>query len=75
MAVKAPRMMHVELRVPGGWIAAENEDHQPPQPLSMARNRLRFTPAEASAVRVHFIHDLPARSGVSEIQVWQNLPN
>jgi hypothetical protein len=68
--VTAPRAMRVEVQRGDDWAQVEDLEFFPVQPLAMARNIIRFSPAEASAVRVTFVHDRPAVTGVSELQVW-----
>ena len=55
----------------GVWKPVENEVHAPEQPLGNALNEARFKAVTARQMRVVFTHRGAARSGVSEIFVWE----
>jgi hypothetical protein len=69
--VQAPERFHVEILTEGGWKPVENEVHAPEQPLGNALNEARFKAVTARQMRVVFTHRGAARSGASEIFVWE----
>ena len=69
--VQPPDRFHVEAFVEGEWRAVDGERHAPVRPLGNALNEVSFAPVTAAKVRVVFTHRGAARSGVSEIFVWE----
>jgi len=69
--VQPPERFRVEVWRDGAWRGVEGERHRPEQPIGNAVNEARFEPVTAAKVRVVFDHRGAARSGVSELFVWE----
>lgn len=69
--VQPPKSFHVEYLDEGLWKSVVDETHRPELPAGSQWNEARFRKVTSSKVRVVFQHQLPAKSGVSEIMVWE----
>ena len=69
--VQAPGAMRVETFVNGAWKAVEAPLSDPPQPVGGQWNEIRFQPQTTGKIRVVFTHKGEARSGISELLVWE----
>ena len=69
--VQPPERFHVEVWRDGAWKRVEGETHEPEQPLGNALNEIRFDRVETEKLRIVFTHRGAARSGVSEVFVWE----
>ena len=52
------------------WRDVDNVRQIPEQPLGSQWNTARFDPVKSTKVRIVFTHPAQARSGVSEVMVW-----
>jgi len=66
----APRSLRLERLTEEGWTEITPTRVDPPRPTPWARNELTFDPVELRRIRVLFQHDLPAVTGITELQVW-----
>jgi hypothetical protein len=41
------------------------------KPIGSQWNEARFDPVRADRVRIVFEHNLPAKSGVTEVMIWE----
>ena len=69
--VQPPEAFRIEVWRDGAWQGVAGERHRPEQPIGNAVNEALFEPVTAPRVRVVFDHRGAARSGVSEIFVWE----
>ena len=69
--VQAPESYRIEIWEDGRWTSVQQEVHQPEKPAGGQWNQATFTPAKSSKVRIVFRHKLPAKSGVSEVMLWE----
>lgn len=68
--VAAPRTIRVETWIGAAWAEAVVRTRTPALPTAWALNSLELAPVETSRLRVVFIHDLPAASGLTELRIW-----
>jgi hypothetical protein len=68
--VKAPAKYAVEFWDGNAWRPVTGAKRSPEHPTGGEFNEVRFERVHASKVRVVFTHDGKARSGVSEMLVW-----
>jgi hypothetical protein len=69
--VQAPEKYEIEYWDGSTWKPAANVKKSPEKPAGGQFNEAAFDPVTASKVRVVFTHRGKARSGVSEIFVWE----
>jgi hypothetical protein len=69
--VQAPEKYSLEVWDGSAWQPVKEERRDPAKPTGGQFNSIRFAPVEASKVRVIFTHKGQARSGLSEIFVWE----
>jgi hypothetical protein len=69
--VQAPADFMVQIERDGRWMEVENIVRQPEKPQGGTVNRVTFDPVQTRRVRVVFTHAEPARSGLTEIHVWE----
>jgi hypothetical protein len=69
--VQSPERFQVEILADGAWKPVLDEVHTPERPLGNGLNEVTFEPVTAAKVRVVFTHRGAARSGISEIFVWE----
>lgn len=65
--IKAPRDYSVQIWNGSAWQDALVRSRVPAQPLASARNVVTIVPVVTSRVRVLLEHDLPAKSGITEL--------
>jgi hypothetical protein len=70
--VQAPKEYHVEWWDGQGWQPVADAVYSPVRPTGGVLNQIGFAPVTASKLRVVFQHAGRARSGVSEILVWDS---
>jgi hypothetical protein len=68
--VQAPQSVDVQHWSGRDWIAVENPENSPSQPVGGQWNEVRFNPVKSSRLRIVFTHKGQARSGVTEVMVW-----
>lgn len=68
--VQAPESYKVQVWKDGEWRGVESPRQRPAKPVGGQWNETSFTPTTARRVRVVFVHHGAARSGVSELMVW-----
>lgn len=71
--VRAPKSLSLAVWNGQDWTKIENVNAVPEKPKGGMANALRFTPLEASKLRVVFEHigQGDSRSGVTEMEVWE----
>jgi hypothetical protein len=69
--VKAPRRYRVQYWDRGHWVDARIASQTPVTPQVSSLNSVHIDPVETNRVRVVFEHDLPAKTGVTELMLWQ----
>ncbi len=69
--VQAPAGYTVEYHDGTTWREAAIQQKTPAKPAGGEINEVRFTPVKTRKVRVVFTHRGKARSGVSELLVWE----
>lgn len=69
--VQPPTQYEVEFWNGTAWRAVASAKRTPARPAGSQLNEVQFDPVKATKVRVVFTHAGKARSGVSEIFVWQ----
>jgi F5/8 type C domain/Trehalase len=69
--VQAPRDYVVQYAVGDEWKDAVKQMKSPEKPTGGVINTVTFEQIAAAKVRVVFLHNGPARSGVSEILIWR----
>ncbi len=69
--VKAPADYLVEVWTDGRWTPAAVIDRMPTAPTTWARNTVVMNPVTLRKIRVVFRHALPAATGVTELEVWE----
>jgi hypothetical protein len=68
--VQAPASYVVQFWDGTEWHPVSGEQKSPEQPIGGQWNEIRFNSVTASKVRVVFTHRGQARSGLSEILIW-----
>ena len=68
--VQPPKSYRVEYESADGWVAVTETGRRPEKPTGGTWNELRCEPAKSRRLRIVFEHAHPARSGVTEVQVW-----
>jgi len=68
--VAAPQDVRIERWVGGVWQDVPIRARTPAVPTAWALNTLQLTPTQTTRLRVVFVHDLPAASGLTEVRVW-----
>ncbi len=70
--VQAPEKYTVEIWQKEGWVAIDHAVYTPIKPLGSQWNTVEFSPVTAEKLRIQFTNHGRARSGTSEIMVWNN---
>jgi hypothetical protein len=70
--VQPPISLGIEVWENGRWRPVESEEHRPEKPEGSQWNEARFATVRSDRVRVIFKHRLPAKSGVTEVMVWEH---
>lgn len=68
--VQAPTSYAIEYHDGETWKEVAKPTRSPDKPLGNAMNTVRFEPVKTRKVRVVFIHQGQARSGLTEIEIW-----
>jgi len=69
--VQAPESFAIEVWSDGKWMAVEDETHRPLKPTGSQWNEAQFSKVRSSKFRIVFRHKLPAKSGVTEVMLWE----
>lgn len=69
--VQAPRAYEVQYWDGAAWKPAQGQAKTPEKPAGGMRNRVTFTPVSTPRIRILFTHRDKARSGVTEIEAWE----
>jgi hypothetical protein len=69
--VQPPKRYWIEHWADGEWLPVAQETHVPDAPQGSTWNVATFPPCTSDRVRIWFEHRLPAKSGVTEVMVWQ----
>jgi hypothetical protein len=69
--VQAPESFAIEVWSDGKWVAVEDETHRPLKPAGSQWNEALFSKVTSSKFRIVFRHKLPAKSGVTEVMLWE----
>jgi hypothetical protein len=69
--VQAPESYRIEIWQEGKWVGVSDEVRAPEKPVGSQWNRVTFSKVTSSKVRIVFRHKLPAKSGVTEIMLWE----
>ncbi|MBM4004121.1 MAG: carbohydrate-binding protein [Planctomycetes bacterium] len=69
--VQAPEKYTLETWDGAAWVEIPNQDRTPKRPAGGVRNTVRFAAVSTDRLRVLFTHRGQARSGLTEIEVWQ----
>ncbi len=70
--VQAPEKYVVQYRDGRAWSDVPSARHSPERPTGGTVNTVVFRPVRTSKVRVVFTHRGKARSGLTEIEVWES---
>ncbi len=70
--VQPPSRYDIEYWEGKAWQPVKNARKSPEKPTGSEFNEVRFDPVKASKVRVVFTHAGKARSGVSELLIWND---
>lgn len=70
--VQAPKEFYVEYWDGGAWARVGSAVHTPERPLGGAVNTVRFQSVSTLKIRIQFVHNGPARSGVTELELWKD---
>jgi hypothetical protein len=70
--VQPPAKYVIQTSAGSHWRDVENPTMNPADPTGGMANTVTFKPVKTSKIRVVFTHKGKARSGVSEIETWQN---
>jgi len=70
--VQPPANYEFEYWTDGGWQAVRDASRKPERPAGNVKNEVRFTPVRTTKVRAVFTHNGKARSGVTELQLWND---
>ncbi|MFO0870881.1 MAG: discoidin domain-containing protein [Pirellulales bacterium] len=68
--VQTPASYEIQYLAGDQWRAVVESQRRPAQPVGGQWNEVRFAPVQSRKLRVVFQHRGPARSGLSEILVW-----
>jgi hypothetical protein len=68
--VKAPRSYTIQTWNGANWVNAVVKSQVPAKPMVSSVNTVHIAPVTTDRVRVVFVHDLPAATGVTEIKIW-----
>jgi hypothetical protein len=69
--VRAPASYTVQIWNGSSWQDVTDQKKTPEAPTGGQLNEVRFAPVQTAQLRVVFVHRDKARSGVSEIFVWE----
>ncbi len=69
--VQPPQGYTVEVFRDGAWVAVDQQKKSPAVPAGSAMNTVTFPQVTTKRLRVVFVHQGKARSGVTEMEVWK----
>ena len=69
--VQTPRSYRIEYWDGVAWKPVANPQYSPKAPVGSQANEVRFDLVSATKVRVVFQHRSPAKSGLTELEVWR----
>ncbi|MFO0013960.1 MAG: MGH1-like glycoside hydrolase domain-containing protein [Planctomycetota bacterium] len=69
--VQPPASFAIEIWDNGQWRRVDAEEHRPEKPAGSQWNEVRFETVRSDRMRIVFQHQLPAKSGVTEVMVWE----
>ncbi len=69
--VQPPMEFIVQTWTDQAWQNVDVTSRTPDKPTGSMANTVTFAPVSTSKLRVLFIHDGGARSGVTELEIWQ----
>ena len=69
--VQPPEDYTVQAWIGETWRDVEVTSRTPEQPTGSTANTVTFTPVTTGKVRIVFTHREPARSGVTELEIWR----
>lgn len=69
--VQPPKEYIVQTWTDRAWQNVDVTSRDPEKPTGSMANTVTFAPVSTSKLRVLFIHDGGARSGVTELEIWQ----
>ena len=69
--VQPPKDYRVQAWTGQAWRDVDVISREPEQPTGSMANTVTFAPVEAEKVRVLFVHDGRARSGLTELELWR----
>ncbi len=72
--VQPPTSYKLQTVVDGNWIDIDQAKFAPEQPAGNQWNIVHLAPATSTKLRIVFTHNRQARSGVSEVMVWNENP-
>ena len=72
--VRRPDAMSVQIPDGQGWKDVAGQTFDPPRPAGGQKNAIAFPEVTAGQVRVQFTHHGKARSGVTEVEIWNEQP-
>lgn len=70
--VQAPESYRIEVWKDGKWESVNKPVFRPEKPAGSQWNEVAFEATRSSKVRLVFRHKLPAKSGVSEVMLWND---
>ncbi len=68
--VQPPTDYEIQTWQQNAWKPVESLTRSPQKPTGNQWNSAKFTPVTSSKVRILFTHNGKARSGVTEVMVW-----
>lgn len=69
--VQAPKTYRAQSWQAGHWLDIPQQSKTPSEPLGGACNTLQFPVVETQKVRIIFTNKAPAKSGLTEIEIWE----
>lgn len=70
--VQAPKSYKIQMESDGKWIAISDTRRTPSRPVGGQINSVTFEPVRARKLRIVFENRDAARSGISEIFLWND---
>lgn len=70
--VQPPTAYRIQVLQDNQWQDVADPRYQPEQPTGNQWNECRFAPVRSQQVRIVFTHHSPARSGITEVLIWND---
>lgn len=70
--VQPPSVYRIEYRKDNEWLEVPHLKRHPDKPIGGQWNAARFDPVTSNKLRIVFTHQGKARSGVTEVMVWND---